>query len=248
MNKCLSLLDEALGAKERGRVIVVEDCVETSGAFVLHHLMKRALTSEPLGFLVFISLSQPFSHYDRILRKLGCNLMMLRDTNRFFFYDMLKLDCPDGDGRLFIEGGLVELYGKIHKAVEICASVGYDRSCITIMIDDLSLMEIAAHGSTNHVMDFMHYCHTLTSEMDCALVMLNHGDICSSMAAPRLSSPIEYLADVVIETKPLATGLATDVHGQLTVVAKGIPDKSIRNFHFRVKESNVDYFYPGTRT
>ena len=39
-----------------------------------------------------------------------------------------------------------------------------NRKSITIMIDDISLMEVAANGSTNHVLDFLHYCHTLTLE------------------------------------------------------------------------------------
>lgn len=32
------------------------------------------------------------------------------------------------------------------------------------MIDDVSLMDVAARGSTNLVLDFLHYCHTLVSE------------------------------------------------------------------------------------
>ena len=31
---------------------------------------------------------------------------------------------------------------------------------VTIMIDDVSLMEVAAYGSSVHVVDFLHYCHT----------------------------------------------------------------------------------------
>ncbi|RWR95527.1 elongator complex protein 6 [Cinnamomum micranthum f. kanehirae] len=258
-----SLLDEALGLEEEeeistSRVFLIEDCVETSGDFVLHHLMKRALSSTDRtgggGVLLFVALAHPFSHYDRILRKLGCNLIMLRDNNRFVFFNMLKLDCPDGDGTHTIEGGAVELYGRIQKAVEISTSNGCNKGCITIMIDDISLLEIAAHGSANHILNFVHYCHTLTTEMDCSLVMLNHSDIYSSMESPGLILPLEYLADVIIKAEPLATGLATDVHGQLTVAKNGTANEHgrlsywTRNFHFKVKENNVEYFYPGSRT
>ncbi|XP_058109969.1 elongator complex protein 6 [Magnolia sinica] len=247
------LLDEALSPLCPRTVLLVEDCVETSGAFVLHHLMKRVLSSSG-GVLVFVSLSHPFSHYDRILRKLGCNLITQRDNNRFFFFDMLKLEYPGGDGRNITEGGLVDLYGKIQKAVEVSASQEYNGGSITVMIDDVSQLEIAAHGSVDHVLDFVHYCHTLTSELDCSLVMLNHEDIYSSRVAPRLILSMEYLSDIVIKAEPLATGLATDVHGQLTVVNKGVFNEHgylgsrIRNFHFKVKENSVEYFYPGTRT
>lgn len=76
-----NLLDEALGLDElgglqplSGKVVLIEDCVETSGAFVLHHLIKRSLSPNSTALssnaLVFIAFSQPFSHYDRVLRKL----------------------------------------------------------------------------------------------------------------------------------------------------------------------------------
>lgn len=70
----------------------------------------------------------------------------------------------DGDGGGTFEGGLVELYGKIQKAVEVSIVNGGSRS-ISIMIDDISLLEVAAKGSSNHVLDFLHYCHTLTTEI-----------------------------------------------------------------------------------
>ena len=60
------LLSEAMGSA--ARVVVVEDCVEAPGAFVLHLLLKRALAGG--GAAAFLALAQPFTHYDRILRKM----------------------------------------------------------------------------------------------------------------------------------------------------------------------------------
>ncbi|XP_077213433.1 elongator complex protein 6-like isoform X3 [Tasmannia lanceolata] len=254
MSVSRNLLDEALGLENgvwsRGHVVLVEDCVETNGAFVLHHLLKRALVPERTSVVIFVSLAYPFFHYDRILRKLfhyqnkgvgillpsiyhegaindmaaqlgmfeeymGCNLMAQKDSNRFVFLDMLKLECPGEDGNNITEGGLIGLYGKIQRAVEVNSLPECNRGFITIMIDDVSLLDVAAHGSVDYVLDFLHYCRTLTSELDCSLFMLNHEDIYSSMAGPRLISQLEYLADIVIKAEPLATGLATDVHGQI---------------------------------
>lgn len=72
-----NLLEEALtggdivaGPKRRGRVVVIEDCVETSGGFLLHHFIKRALSPHSDDVVVFLAFAQPFSHYDRILRKM----------------------------------------------------------------------------------------------------------------------------------------------------------------------------------
>lgn len=53
------------------------------------------------------------------------------------------------------------MYGKIEKVVS--ALIEENKKSITIMIDDLSLLEVAVNGASNHVLDFLHYCHTLTS-------------------------------------------------------------------------------------
>jgi hypothetical protein len=60
------LLSEAMCSG--ARVVVVEDCVDAPGAFVLHLLLKRALAGG--GGAALLALAQPFSHYDRVLRKM----------------------------------------------------------------------------------------------------------------------------------------------------------------------------------
>ncbi|KAJ7942902.1 elongator complex protein 6 [Quillaja saponaria] len=250
-HRALNLLDEALGLDDKakvwplgGRVVLVEDCVETTGSFVLHQVLKRCLTPQSPSVVVFVAFSQPFSNYDRILRKLGCNLAAQRDNRRFVFIDMLMLQCPDA-----CEDGLVPLYEKIEK---VTCGLAKEKAT-TIFIDDISLLEVAANGSSNNVLDFLHYCLTLTSEHGCSLVALNHEDIYLNTERPTLSLQLEYLADILVKAEPLATGLATDVHGQLTVLNKetwdgqGSSRNRICNFHFKVKENSVEYFYPGSR-
>lgn len=68
------LLAEAMGhgagtSPAAGRVVLIGDCVETGGAFLLHLLLKRSLSLDS-SCVVFLALSHPFSHYDRILRKM----------------------------------------------------------------------------------------------------------------------------------------------------------------------------------
>ena len=153
----------------------------------------------------------------------------------------IGLGGDDGKGG---DGGLVSLYGRILKTISALPEENKNR--VTVMIDDVSLMEVAAKGSTNLVLDFLHYCHTLISEFvrnqsetalcflqlryfhsvmfivvvnllsqGCSLVMLNHEDIYSCMGRPTLILQMEYLADILIKAEPLATGLASDVHGQV---------------------------------
>ncbi|KNA14151.1 hypothetical protein SOVF_110170 [Spinacia oleracea] len=260
-----NLLDEALGifnesssssssSLPSGSCVLIEDSVETSGAFVIHHILKRTLSphSSSSAAVVFVSLSHPFSHYDRILRKLGCNLASHRENGRFFFFDMLMLGCTDQSMGNLHNGVLIELYGKIQKVVEDIISSGGNSKCITIILDDFSLIEVAAKGSFNHSFDFLRYCYTLTSE-GCSLVILNHEDIYFGEESSTPILQMEYLANILIKAEPLATGLATDVHGQLTILNKGMHDKTrsstnkVQNFHFKLKENGVECFFPGTR-
>lgn len=60
------------------------------------------------------------------------------------------------------DGVLVMLYGKVFRAISELSQNG--KNCITVMVDDISLMEVATKGSTSLVLDFLHYCHTLTLE------------------------------------------------------------------------------------
>ncbi|XP_028799414.1 elongator complex protein 6-like [Neltuma alba] len=251
-----NLLDEALGfhghdkPRRLGpRFVLVEDCVETSGAFVLHHLVKRSLFSHPSSVVIFVAFNHPFVHYDRVLRKLGCNLAAQRDNSRFFFIDMLMSQCPD-EGKL-AQNWLIVLFEKIEGVI---SSLHPDsKKLVTIMIDDVSLFQVAANGSSNDVLDFLHYCLTLTSEFDATFVALDHKDIYLDGERPILILEMEHLADILIKAEPLVTGLAKDVHGQLTVMNKETQNPQIsspikiRNFHFRIKENGIEYFYPGTK-
>lgn len=54
------------------------------------------------------------------------------------------------------------LYEQILKT--ICGLPGDKKDYVTIMMDDISLVEVAANGGSDYVLDFLHYCHALTSE------------------------------------------------------------------------------------
>jgi hypothetical protein len=73
------------------------------------------------------------------------------------------------------------LYGKIEKVVS--SLLQENKKCITIVVDDLSLMEAAANGSSNYVLDFLHYCHTLTSAFVRLRQLFNSFFFCSSSSS-----------------------------------------------------------------
>lgn len=86
MDRSVNLLDLALGLDEpsplRGKVVLIEDCVETSGSFVLHQMMKRLLSPHSSDSLIFLAFARPFSHYDRVLRK----LVIIHNPSFFLFF------------------------------------------------------------------------------------------------------------------------------------------------------------------
>ena len=63
-----------------------------------------------------------------------------------------------------IADSLAQLYSAVQRVVETCRA-GENAGRFTVMIDDVSLLEVAASGSADDVLDFLHYCVTLTSEM-----------------------------------------------------------------------------------
>lgn len=96
-NSRANLLEEAVGINKGGRVVAVEDCVGTSGAFVLYHFLKRSLHPDSSDVVIFIAFSHPFSHYERILRKMVSSpslhglVVYIYFTSMFHFQQQLSL-------------------------------------------------------------------------------------------------------------------------------------------------------------
>ncbi|KAF5818098.1 putative RNA helicase [Helianthus annuus] len=93
-----------------------------------------------------------------------------------------------------VEGGLIALYGNIKKAVEVNSS----NKNITLIIDDISLLEVAANGSTKDILNLMHYYHTLTTQFGCTIITILHENIYSSEDGFTFPLQMEYLADITI--------------------------------------------------
>ncbi|KAL2319232.1 hypothetical protein Fmac_028201 [Flemingia macrophylla] len=185
--------------------------VDTSSALVLHHILKRSFSSSPSSVVLFLAFSQPFSHYDRVFRKLGCNLAAQRDNDRFLFLDMLMLQCPGEKIRETQSGWAASVFEQIERVI---TALHEDKKFISIIIDDISFLEVAANGSSSDVLNLLHYCHTLTSEYGCAFIALGHKDIYLNGDNAAIILEMEYYADILVRAEPLSTGLAKDVHEQ----------------------------------
>ena len=94
MERSTNLMDQVLGFDDESKpcslpgdsVVLIEDCVQTSGAFVINHILKRTLSS-PNSIVVFVALAHPFSHYDRVLRKL---VIIHTISLSFFIYLLIE--------------------------------------------------------------------------------------------------------------------------------------------------------------
>ncbi|MCO5577854.1 hypothetical protein L7F22_031689 [Adiantum nelumboides] len=129
---------------------------------------------------------------------------------------------------------------------------------VWIVIDDVSLLEVVTQGNSAHVRDFLHYCRTLASDQQiCSLLLLTHRDVYEDTEETLMAYQLEYMSDTVIDVEPLATGHATDVHGQMIVEHK-VPcnldsnahinvhqDSKGCHLHFKLSENTVQFFAPG---
>ncbi|KAL2319139.1 hypothetical protein Fmac_033015 [Flemingia macrophylla] len=117
--------------------------------------------------------------------------------------------CPD-EGKPN-QDGLASVFEQMERVI---AALHEDKKFISIIIDDISFLEVAANGSSSDVLNLLHYCHTLTSEYGCAFIELGHKDIYLNGDNAAVILEMEYYADILVRAEPLSTGLAKDVHGQ----------------------------------
>ncbi|CAM6013571.1 unnamed protein product [Sphagnum balticum] len=267
------MMEEILGLDARkllpGSLILIEDSVAAKGAFLLNYFLKKLLAAPHASEdkagggttrVLFLALSEPFSHYNRISRKQGCNLISYRNSGRLIFLDMVseQQSSTQKHHALF---GLYERVNECVKRQEIQKS-GEERT--VIIIDDASLLEVLAGGVQNEVLAFLHYCRALYSGSHrCGVVALVHADTDSNRGLPlpvdagaqspaaALVQELEHSADVIVTVDPLSTGLATDVHGQVSVVhwTDALCSAEFRRapctLQFKLLESSVLFSHPG---
>lgn len=265
------MLEEALGwtnSPPRHTVLLIKDSVAASGSFLLHYLLNKVLASPdaaaPNPLVIFVGLNEPFSHYNKVARKQGCNLAAFRDNGAVVFIDMLvaspiqqetctSIHNSTTDIEACCENKLFQLYQRFQKLLR-----REPGRCAWIFIDDLSLLEVVAEGDKNQLLNFVHYCRALACNKQCSLVLLAHQDVFQSSEEIVMANQLEYWSDIVINVISLATGHASDVHGQIIIehrtseVECGTASSMTSNLrsnlhylHYKVMENTVLFFSPG---
>jgi len=289
-------MEEALdwrgGSLPPGALVAIKDCVAAKGGFLLTFFLKKLLAStnpgdannviahrQPTAMtrVLFVAIAEPFSHYHRVSKKQGCNLIACRESGQLVFLDMVAANMADLNvGQSGADRGapaktpLHRLYQTLSESVRRTQAQGDERT--VIMIDDASLLEVIAGGRQDEVLSFLQYCKALYSgKHRCSVVVLVHGDTDTytgngtgmdsggitdyarrheEMPAS-LALELDHIADVVICVDPLATGLAADVHGQVTIVhwtdvlSTMDSRKGVQTLQFKLMENNTFYFHPG---
>eukprot|EP00250_Pteridium_aquilinum_P002567 c12791_g1_i1 orf=276-1037(-) len=250
------MLDEALGwsgAAPRNKLLLIKDSVASPASFLLLYLLNK-IFAFPDSLVIFVGLKEPFSHYSRIARKQGCNLVVHRDRGSLVYIDLLSKSIlelsnlsPDV-AAASVGNKLFPLFQSFLKILKQAPGRN-----VWIVIDDIPLLEVVAEGNSTYVQEFLHYCRTLASNKQAfSLMLLTHRDVYETTEETRRAYQLEYLSDTVINVEPLATGQASDVHGQI-IVEHRMPsdtDSSAHllngyGLHYKLMENGVLFFAPG---
>ncbi|TMW65522.1 hypothetical protein Poli38472_008164 [Pythium oligandrum] len=218
----------------RGEFVVVQDRVETPGAFLVHHFLALFLKA---GHRVcFLNFTQSKEHYAAVGRKLGVNFTSSIEKKTLRVIDCFN-DAP-------IES-LASLFQQIREEIDGVTEP------VSIILDDLSTLKW--QFGRQQLVHFLRCCRTLTNptQTNANVVILSHADSESSsqpQSTESLSPFLGEISSVLLQVAPLPSGYFKDVHGTITVQrqclgANGIYDASTMSF--KVLENTIKCFATG---
>ena len=126
-------MDTILGAHDVGGLLLIKDCLESPGAFVMLQALKLALS---LSYRVaLVSVAQGAQHYQPLLRKLGINLHAVTSSGQLVFLDALH-SVAELTGGQAAPG--ISLQGLFYQVAELAASNSSSQP-LCLVVDDLSV-------------------------------------------------------------------------------------------------------------
>ncbi|TYZ67224.1 hypothetical protein PybrP1_005561 [[Pythium] brassicae (nom. inval.)] len=234
----------------RGEFVVVTDAVESSGAFLMHHLLALFLKA---GHRVcFVHFASSREHYAAVARKLGVNFSTSEAAGALHLINCFA--SPPST--------LLELFDAIAAVAE--ADSSKEPTPVSVVIDDLSALKW--EFGADKVLAFARCCKTLTHASNgCAnVVMLSHADTEASgatAASSQLSqstsskSPLKSMnpvlrdiASVIFSVAPLPSGYSKDVHGTLMAQRQNSglePFRAPVTLSYKILENTIKCFRSG---
>jgi hypothetical protein len=88
LNDLLRWEDKKIPNPATNRFVLVRDCVQTPGDFIIIHSLVHMLKAG--GAVCFVGVLHPLEHYVVIARKMGVNLIAFQQAKKFVFIDCMK--------------------------------------------------------------------------------------------------------------------------------------------------------------
>jgi hypothetical protein len=85
--KLIIMQESLFDTSDLSGVVLVKDCLEAPGSFLLTQVLELALSNNFM--ITCVSLARGARHYQQLLRKLGINMSMLIETRQLVFLDVL---------------------------------------------------------------------------------------------------------------------------------------------------------------
>ncbi|ETL79748.1 hypothetical protein L917_19676 [Phytophthora nicotianae] len=221
----------------QGQLVVLEDCVEAGGVFLVHHFTSLFLKA---GHRVcFVAIANSPAHYAAVGRKLGVNFAACQTKKQLQVLDWTSMETDSTKAE----------WTALFEDLKNFTNEEKD-AAVSIVIDDVSALKWRFGDAA--VLDFVRCCKTLTHNKNGAanVVLLTHADTDLSSSRP-LSLALAEMATVVLATKPLSTGYSKDIHGTLLVCrqSQGFSvnalDEEPTAIPYKILESTIKCFHSG---
>ncbi|OWZ06231.1 hypothetical protein PHMEG_00021542 [Phytophthora megakarya] len=212
----------------QGQLVLLEDCVEAGGAFLVHHFTSLFLKA---GHRVcFVASANSPEHYAA-----GVNFATCQAKKQLQVLNWTKFDTGSNWTTLF---------------EKLSNFVKEEETAVSIVLDDISALKWQFGDAA--VLNFVRCCKTLTHDKNVAanVVLLSHADTDLPTSTP-LSPALADMANVVLMTKPLTTGYSKDIHGTLLVCrqSQGLSLSSLHDeptaIPYKILDSTIKCFHSG---
>ncbi|CEG46277.1 elongator complex protein 6 [Plasmopara halstedii] len=185
------------------QLVIIQDCVEASGSFLVHHFTSLFLKA---GHRVcVVSSANSPEHHAAVGRKLGINFATCQSTKQLYVLNWTRLETQNP------KAAWMDLFNDLKRFTD-----EENENAKSIVLDDVSALNWRFGEAA--VLNFVRCCKTLTHEKNGGVnvVLLTHAD--TDLPASRLMSPaLADMATVVLTTRPLPSGYSKDIHGTLSI-------------------------------
>ncbi|KAI9310763.1 hypothetical protein BX666DRAFT_2004549 [Dichotomocladium elegans] len=248
--------------------ILITDTLKSNANFLIHHFCGNHLKADRP--VILVGLSQIFNHYFLIGRKLGINLQTFKQAGKLLFIDGLTHLNPYAAANPYppkntpaapttsldttaTGANPLEFYYRIIcDQVKTAAAISPSQGHPLLILDDASALLMCGYGTAD-VAQLIHQLRVLMARENGTLLTVVHADEVGVEDAEQdsFNRLVMSYADLVLQVSPLHSGLARDVHGELSIlygpqhIPGSLPGTTVQSMHYRILDNNVEFFAKG---